>query len=85
MSPREIIARWLPRTFRHVDPGENTWDEIADDLLKALDEQGMAVVPKDYPLDSDVLLAGARSIGKSMHIDNHMERARLCWIAMMPK
>jgi hypothetical protein len=47
MSPREIIGLWLPRTFRHVDPGENTWDEVADDLLKALDEQGMAVVPKD--------------------------------------
>jgi hypothetical protein len=34
------------RTFRHLDPGETTWDELADDLLKALDEQGMAVVPK---------------------------------------
>jgi hypothetical protein len=47
MSPRDVIGQWLPRTFRHLDPGETTWDELADDLLKALDEQGVAVVPKE--------------------------------------
>jgi hypothetical protein len=38
MSPREIIAEWLDYAYRDGSD--------ADDLLKALDEQGLAVVPK---------------------------------------
>jgi hypothetical protein len=40
MSPREIIALWFD-TRDLID-----CDTAADQLLKALDEQGMAVVPK---------------------------------------
>lgn len=32
---------------------------------------------------SDMLLAGARSIGLSAHTDNHVQRARECWDAMI--
>jgi hypothetical protein len=50
MSPREIIGQWLKDNQRlrpmaeYLDPD---WQaNFADALLKALDEQGMAVVPK---------------------------------------
>jgi hypothetical protein len=46
MTPREIIGQWLQSAPWVHDPF-GPWTEVADDLLKALDEQGMAVVPKD--------------------------------------
>jgi hypothetical protein len=45
MTPREIIGQWLQSAPWVHDPF-GPWTEVADDLLKALDEQGMAVVPK---------------------------------------
>jgi hypothetical protein len=53
MSPREVISKWLDGVWE--ESGAN-WDFHAENLLKALDEQGMAVVPKDIsrqPLDRD--------------------------------
>jgi hypothetical protein len=32
---------------------------------------------------SEMLLAGARSIGNTMRFPNHIERARSCWQAMI--
>jgi hypothetical protein len=43
MSPREIIAAWLA----DLPIGTMTCGNWADGILKALDEQGMAVVPKE--------------------------------------
>jgi hypothetical protein len=42
MSPREIIAKWL----NDLLDGTMSCNDWADGILKALDEQGMAVVPK---------------------------------------
>jgi hypothetical protein len=46
MSPREIIGRWFGGLNRNWDVTPVVGLAYADMLLKALDEQGLAVVPK---------------------------------------
>ena len=48
---------------------------------KALEEQGLVIVPREP--SKEMLLAGARSIGKTMGVANHIERSRPCWQAML--
>ena len=47
----------------------------------ALKAEGLVIVPRE-PSEA-MLLAGARSIGKTMGTANHIERARSCWQAML--
>jgi hypothetical protein len=47
MTPRDVIGLWLDRLVKHYDADAGAGPETADSLLKRLDEQGMAVVPKE--------------------------------------
>lgn len=48
-TPRDVIGLWLARVWmlRSTFPATSDWGNCADDLLKRLDEQGLAVVPKE--------------------------------------
>ena len=46
----------------------------------ALADAGLVVMPRES--SADMKLSGARSIGKTMGVENHTERARQCWQAM---
>lgn len=54
-----------------IEEGWSGWINYVDAVIEAM-------VPTN-----DMLLAGARSIGKTMGQDNHIERARSCWQAML--
>jgi hypothetical protein len=48
MSPREVIAKALMARWAVCEDGYTpTTNDEADAILQALDEQGMAVVPKE--------------------------------------
>lgn len=55
--------------------------EAADAVLCALDEAGCVVVPRDA--SPAMTLEGARSIGRTMPIANHTERAADVYRAMI--
>ena len=47
----------------------------------ALKEMGLVIVPREPT--AEMMITGARSIGKSMNIENHTERAKQCHQAMI--
>lgn len=61
-SPRDVIACALTRPD-HTDPGPQA---LADAILKALDEAGLAIVPKWEPPSSEV------SVVTSPPFDGHV-------------
>lgn len=47
MTPRDVIGLWLDQVWTIPNNWGDDWRKVADDLLKRLDEQGLAVVPRE--------------------------------------
>jgi hypothetical protein len=78
MTPtRETIERTIARYLRLPEEA----DDCADEVLRALDAAGLAVVPRD-PTEA-MKLEGARSIGQSMPWPNHTDRSDAAYRAMI--
>jgi hypothetical protein len=86
MTPREIIGQWLQSAPWVHDPF-GPWTEVADDLLKALDEQGMAVVPKEPT--NEMMMAGYSLVGDlhylTLQAQGWGDRANVIYKAMIEK
>jgi hypothetical protein len=75
MGPREIIGQWIAEFLADMEyelPPDGGYDSAsdADRLLKALDEQGMAVVPK-APTD-EMKMAGYKLVGDIHYVSFNM-------------
>lgn len=81
------IALWVGYmgvldTMPPGDPGDPCNDAWIERQFRPFLSAAQAAIEAYRVPTDEMLLVGARSIGKTMGTANHIERARACWLAM---